>query len=120
MAGKYLDLTGLGHFKDKLSSEVDTKIEAMPAVKIVYSGEGFRALSNGRIEQWGTAYIANGDGTRVVFPVTFPNKVEDIQCTPIEGVAVSVSATVDGGRGAATIKHNGNGGVQVRWNAEGR
>lgn len=119
MAGEFLNLAGLEYFKDKLDAWIDDKIEASPAVKIVSSGEGFRAFSDGRIAQWGIAYIANGDGTRVVFPVTFPAEIENVQCTPSGTVPVSCTAKADG-LGAAKIKHDGNGGVYVFWAATGR
>ena len=119
MAGEFLSLSGLEYFKSKLDAWIDEKIEASPAVKIVTSGEGYVALSDGRILQWEIAYIANGNGTRVVFPVTFPNEIENVQCTASGSVPVACSATADG-LGAAQVTHNGNGGVYVFVYAVGR
>lgn len=119
MAGNFLDYDGLEYFKGKMLAAIDSMLDGLPAVKIVSSGEGFRAFSDGRIAQWGIAYIANGDGTRVVFPVTFPAEIENVQCTPSGTVSASCVAQADG-LGAAKIKHNANGGVYVFWAAIGR
>lgn len=72
------------------------------------------------VEGTGVAKIANGDeGTRIVFPVAFPTAIESIVCTSKIGVSVSFSATPDG-LGAATIRHNGDGGVETYYHAVGK
>ena len=118
MAG-FLDLTGLTRFKEKLLAEIDSRLAEWPAVSIVASGEGFVLFSDGRLEQWGTALIANGEaGTRVAFPVSFPNEVQCIKCTPAGDVPVSYSASTDSE--AAVIKHTGNGGVTFFYHVIGK
>lgn len=114
MADSVLTYAGLAHFKQKLDEENES------AAHIVAAGAGFRALSDGTIEQWGVAKIANGaEGTRIVFPVAFPAAIESIVCASKIGVSVSFSATPDG-LGAATIRHNGDGGVETYYHAVGK
>jgi hypothetical protein len=114
MADSVLTYAGLAHFKQKLDEENES------AAHIVAAGAGFRALSDGTIEQWGVAKIANGStGTRVVFPVAFPTAIESVVCTSRTGVPISYAATPDG-LGAATIRHNGDGGVETYYHAVGK
>lgn len=121
MAESWVNKSGLEYFKDKMSSEVDDKLKELAAVSIVLSGTGFRVLSDGRIEQWGKALVANGSGTRVVFPVAFKEAIEGVKCDAIGGVPVSYSVEPeDGSLGAVTIKHNGDGGVETFYRAIGR
>lgn len=117
MAGKVVDHDGLAHFKSKMTALIDEELKSFPAV--VSSGEGFRAFSDGRVEQWGFALIANGNGTRIVFHAAFASKVESVQCTASGSIPVSFSVATDG-LVAATVKHNGNGGVYVFWRAIGK
>lgn len=84
-----------------------------------HSTSGFQKLPNGLIIQWGTALIANGTtGTAIVFPTAFPNACRNVSCVatgtvPIAYVLASTSKT------GATLRHNGNGGVQTFWQAIG-
>lgn len=120
MAGSFLDLVGLARFKEKLLGVVDDKLDGLSAVSIVTSGTGYRVLSDGRIEQWGKVLVADGEGTRLVFPLAFKAAVESVTCTAAGSVPVSYSVEPEENLGAATIKHNGDGGVVTYYRAIGR
>ena len=117
MADGFLDYVGLARFKEKLLGVVDDKVSNASA-GVVSSGQGYRALLDGTIQQWGKALIANDSGTRVVFPVAFPHAVETVTCEPID-LEVPHKAVPDG-LGAVTITHSGNGGVEMYWFAVGK
>lgn len=79
---------------------------------------GYQKMPNGFIVQWGKALIANGEGTVVTFPTTFPSRCTSIIPVSAEAFAVSyiIGATTSGN---VTVKHNGNGGVVTYWIAVG-
>lgn len=118
MADGFLDYVGLARFKEKLLGVVDDKVSNASA-GVVSSGQGYRALSDGTIQQWGKALIANDSGTRVVFPVAFPNAVESVTCTAAGDIEVPCAAKPNG-LGSVTITHSGNGGIEMYWFAVGK
>lgn len=120
MSGGLIDIDALTQFKQKMLGVVDDRLSGLSAVSIVASGTGYRVLSDGRIEQWGKVLVLDGEGTRLVFPLTFKTAVESITCTAAGSVPVSYSVNPDENLGAATIKHNGNGGVVTYYRAIGR
>ena len=133
---KFLDLTGLSHFKEKTLEAVDDKIEQHASKVVtnnqidtlfndytsptggVNSSTGYRVFGDGFIEQWGKALVASGDGTRIIFPVAFPSAIESIVCSAAGNIGVPCAAQPDG-LGAATIVHTANGGMEVYWFAVG-
>lgn len=85
----------------------------------LHSDTGYQKLPNGFIIQWGKALVANGGvGTTVTFPTAFPVGCKGVfaSTTDVAGVSFVIAATTTG---TATIRHNGNGGVNTYWMAIG-
>ena len=98
--------------------EIDA-IASAGGVIVTASGDNFKAWSDGRIEQWGKARIANGStGTKIVLPVSCPNEIKSFIPVASSGVEASFKVTVDS-KGAVTVKHNANGGIDILFYAVG-
>lgn len=93
---------------------------AMLAAFVREHGEtGYQKFPGGLIVQWGKAQIAPDGKTAIKLPVTFPN--EALDALPISTDDVQVSYSLHSlTKGAVSFKHNGNGGVFVKWLAVGR
>lgn len=98
--------------------EIDA-IASAGGVIVTASGENFKAWSDGRIEQWGKATIANGNaGTQIVLPVACPTEIKSFLPVAVGSAEASFKVTVDS-KGAVTVKHNANGGIEIFFYAVG-
>lgn len=94
-------------------------ISSAGGVIVTASGENFTAWSDGRIEQWGKATIANGTtGTKVVLPVACPTEIKSFLPVAVGNVEAAFKVTIDS-QGAVTVKHNANGGIVIFFYAVG-
>lgn len=115
----------IGELATRVGQEFVTVREELDAIAsaggviVTASGDNFTAWSDGRIEQWGQALIANGDsGTQVVLPVACPTEIKSFIPVAAGDVEASFKVTVDS-QGAVTVKHNANGGVEIFFYAVG-
>ena len=101
------------------NSKAITPLTMNTAFVKVHADSGYQKLPNGFIIQWGKALIANGGiGTTITFPTAFPVGCKGVfaSTTDIAGISFVIAAT---DVGTATIRHNGNGGVNTYWMAIG-
>ena len=110
---------------ERIGQEFGTVREEMDAIAsaggviVTASGENFRAWSDGRIEQWGKATIANGSaGTKVILPISCPTEIKSFLPVAAGSVEASFKVTIDS-QGAVTVKHNANGGIAIFFYAVG-
>lgn len=110
--------TRVGQEFATVREELDA-IASAGGVIVRASGDNFTAWSDGRIEQWGKALIANGSsGTKVVLPIACPTEIKSFIPVASSGVEASFKVTIES-KGAVTVKHNANGGVEVYFYAVG-
>lgn len=92
---------------------------AIPAAFPNTKGEtGVQKLPNGLILQWGKALI-DSSGTQIIFPTAFPTKCANISAIVNGGTVAPTLFVSNFDTGKATLKSNGNGGVNVFWAAIG-
>ena len=101
------------------NSKAITPLALAGAFPKMHSTAGYTKLPSGFILQWGEALIVNGGvGTTITYPIAFPNGCKGVYA--MAKGTVSISYAVDAiSVGNATLRHNGNGGVNTFWMAIG-
>lgn len=101
----------------KINTKAVTPAALAAAFPKIHNESGLQKLPNGLIMQWGKSLL-DPDGTQVVFPTAFPNRMTNVSAIPIGNVTVSI-AVAENDSGKCKFVHNGNGGVEAFWLAIG-